>query len=298
MWLDVQIFGLRALWSPYFALFVLSLGVAYFLITGPYRGSHHKPTIKQQLFFYSGLILLYVVKGSPVDLLSHIMLSAHMLQMALLYLAFPIFIIRGIPNWIWEKVIQFPVVDKIFAFFTKPLMSLLVFNSLFAIYHVPAIFDYSKSSQFAHVLISLILLITAFFMWWPIITPLKEENRMNPLVKMAHLIVSTLIISIACALIIFSYDPMYRAYSSEGAWIQAMSLCVPQDVLTGLAPELSGAEMFSPLTTMEDQQLGGIIMMFLQQIIYGIVLAWIFFSWFSKKNLETDPLPSSMQDTH
>lgn len=73
-----------------------------------------------------------------------------------------------------------------------------------------------------------------------------------------------------------------------------MSLCVPGDVLSGISGSLTGVEMFSPLSVQEDQQLGGIIMMLYQQVIYGFVLAWIFFGWFSKKNMETDPLPENL----
>ena len=55
MWLEIQIFGFRALWSPYFLTFVIVLGLVYFLITGPKRtrfGEVSKPTMNQQLFFY------------------------------------------------------------------------------------------------------------------------------------------------------------------------------------------------------------------------------------------------------
>src|SRR5699024_9864540 len=117
------------------------------------------------------------------------------------------------------------------------------------------------------------------------------------LLKMAYLIGSILIISIACALMIFSTKSVYTSYNSDGAWLQAMSLCVPPDVLNGLSGTLSGAEMFSPLSAAEDQQLGGILMMFLQQIFYGFVLAWIFFGWFTKNSLEVDPMPESLPYT-
>src|SRR5690625_7066223 len=78
---------------------------------GLYRhkfGGVEKVTNKQQTYFYTSLVLLYLVKGSPVDLLSHIMLSAHMVQLAILLLVYPIFLIKGIPVWIWEKVIEAP----------------------------------------------------------------------------------------------------------------------------------------------------------------------------------------------
>lgn len=297
MWLDIQIFGFRALWSPYFLTFLISIAVIYFIFTGPKRhlfGNVSKPTINEQIFFYAGIILVYLVKGAPVDLMSHIMMSAHMIQMSILYFVVPIFIIRGLPQWMLEKFIELPVVKPIFQFFTRPIIALAVFNSFFTVYHLPVIFDFSKETLVAHAAINIFLFITALFMWWPIVTPLKEHNKMAPLLKMGYLLASILMISIACALMIFSTTAMYTSYTSDGAWMQALSLCVPTDVLAGLSGTLSGAEMFSPLTAFEDQQLGGIIMMFLQEIIFGVVLAWIFFTWFSKKSLEVDPMPSSI----
>lgn len=295
MWLDLQIFGFRALWSPYFMISLIIVGIIYYIITGPKRmrfGRVDRPTSKQMIFFYTGLLLLYVIKGAPIDLLSHIMLSAHMAQMAILYLVIPILFIRGIPTWLMEKCIQLPIIKPLFSFFTHPMIALALFNSLFAIYHLPVLFDFSKSSQVAHILITVGLFILAIFMWWPIVTPLKKYNQLIPLLKMIYLVISIFIISIACALIIFASEPLFNAYSSEGAWVQSLSLCVPSDVLAGLSGTLSGAEMFSPLSTLEDQQLGGILMMTMQQIIYGYIIARIFFGWFSRKNMTIDPLPT------
>lgn len=299
MWLELQIFGFRALWSPYFLIFIVGLAIAYFLITTVYRkkfGENEKPSSKQQAYFYIGLFLLYLVKGSPVDLLSHIMLTAHMIQMAIFYFVFPIFIYKGIPIWVWEYVVNAKYIKPIVTFLTKPLIALLVFNALFSIYHMPAIFDFSKSSQLAHSSISILLLIFSFVMWWPIISPIKRLDTLKPLLKMAYLVGSAAIITIACALIIFASNPVYSAYTSEGAWLQALSLCVPGDVLLGLQFTLSGPEMFSPFSIMEDQQLGGIIMKFIQEIVYGILIGRIFFKWFSKKNMKVDPVPKTLEN--
>lgn len=297
MWLDLQIFGFRALWSPYFLTFIIIVSLAYFIITGPKRNDFGedlaKPTILQQIFFYSGMFLIYAVKGSPVDLLSHIMMSAHMVQMGILYFITPILIIRGLPDWVLRAFINTPVIKPIVNIATKPLIALAVFNISFALYHVPMIFDFTKANQPVHIAATLFLFIAALFMWWPIITPLEERNTLQPLLKMGFLLGSIFIVAIACALIIFASNPLFEAYSSTGAWIQSLSLCVPTDVLSGLSGELSGPEMFSPLDALEDQQLGGVIMMYLQEVVYGIILAWIFFSWFTNRSLEIDPLPEN-----
>ncbi|MEC5422814.1 cytochrome c oxidase assembly factor CtaG [Virgibacillus sp. C22-A2] len=300
MWLELQIFGFRALWSPYFFMFVLFLALLYFLITGPYRrkfGENDKPSFSQQIFFYTALLLLYLVKGSPVDLLSHIMLSAHMVQMAIYYLIFPIFIIKGLPVWVWRKVIEKPVIKPVLKLLTKPIISLLLFNTLFSLYHVPAVFDFAKSSQLIHTSISLTILFAAFIVWWPILSPIKEYDTMSPVLKLGYIFANGVLITPACVLIIFADHALFATYSQDGAWMQALALCVPGDVLQGITYSISGPEMFSPFSTMEDQQLGGIIMKIMQEITYGVILGRVFFKWFNKKSLEIDPIPVTETQT-
>lgn len=296
MWINIEIFGFRALWSPYFLLFVLGIGIVYYMITGPLRHKYtraDKPTIKQQSFFYGGLVLLYFVKGSPIDLLSHIMLTAHMIQMAIYLIVFPIFMLKGIPAWIWEKVLLKPIIKPIMSFLTLPLISILLFNALFSIYHLPFVFDFTKSSQLSHTAIHMVLLIFAFLVWFPIMSPVKEFERLKPLGKIFYIFGNSVLITPACVLIIFSDVPLYAAYSANGAWLQALALCVPADILSGLTYSLSGPEMFSPMATLEDQQLGGIIMKIMQEITYGVILARVFYAWFSPETLKIDPLPTT-----
>ena len=57
----------------------------YFLITVKWRHRFENSvtlTKNQIMFFLSGMVTLYIVKGSPVDLLGHILFSVHMAQMA------------------------------------------------------------------------------------------------------------------------------------------------------------------------------------------------------------------------
>lgn len=300
MWLNLQIFGFRALWSPFYAMFVIGLALIYYLLTGPMRhkfGPVSKPSGKEQFCFYTAMILLYVVKGSPIDLLTHIMLTFHMAQLAVYLLLIPILVIKGIPEWMWRRFAEMPAVKPFLRFFTKPLISLLLFNALFSIYHIPAVFNFSKSSQIVHSGISIILIIAAFIVWWPLLTPLKEYNTIPPLLKMAYIIGNGVLITPACVLIIFASEPLFAAYSESGAWMQAMSLCVPGDVLNGLSFSISGPEMFSLMSTLEDQQLGGIIMKVMQEIIYGVILARVFFAWFTKESLKVDPMPANVPES-
>ncbi len=103
---SLEIFGFRALWSPYFLGAVVFITVLYFFFLMKRFGSEEERASRKEIgLFVTAMFLLYASKGSPIDLLGHIMFSAHMAQMAVLYLIVPPLIILGIPPWFWKKVI-------------------------------------------------------------------------------------------------------------------------------------------------------------------------------------------------
>jgi putative membrane protein len=52
------------------------------------------------------------------------------------------------------------------------------------------------------------------------------------------------------------------------------------------------------MSLLEDQQLGGVIMKIIQEIIYGCVLGYVFFEWYRKDQAESDQeMKPSMEPT-
>lgn len=285
--LTLNIFGFRTLWSPYFFLFLVFIYLLFFLIAVIYRErfSRSEPlTMKQGVYFSIGVVLLYIVKGSPLDLLGHITFYTHMIQMALLYLVIPPLFLWGIPPWIWRKIIHLPGINPLFRFFTKPLISLLLFNGFFSIYHIPLVFDTVKTNIFYHAGYTGFLFVMAIFMWWPLLNPLPEQQHLAGLKKIGYIFADGALLTPACALIIFATDPVYASYSDPNAWAQSLELCVPQTTLSSLS--LSGPEMFSSMSLLHDQQLGGVLMKVIQEIVYGTVLFHVFFTWYRQEQQE------------
>jgi len=237
------------------------------------------------------MVLLYIVKGSPADLLGHILFSVHMAQMALLLMLVPPLLIAGIPVWIWKPIVENRFVQPSFRFFTKPLLALIVFSGLFSIYHIPLIFDVIKQNEFYHSLFTLILFISSMFLWWPIMNKLQGEHQVHGLSKIGYIIGSAILITPACALIIFADEPMYATYTNGDAWLKAMELCVPASTLSGLT--LSGPELFTNMPPVDDQQLGGVIMKIIQEIIYGVLLAMVFFQWYKSEQENAEEITNN-----
>lgn len=291
--MPLSIFGFRALWSPWFFLIVVGLVVLYFLLGTIWRNRFQGsvPLKKTEVtYFLLSMVILYIIKGSPVDLLGHILFSVHMTQMAVLLLIVAPFLIKGIPPWMWHKLFTIKIIDSFFRLFSKPIIALLVFSLLFSFYHYPMVLDNIKLSFISHSVFSITIFISAICLWWPVLNTLENHPKIHGLQKIGYVILSAILITPACTLIIFADVPVYETYYSGEAWLKAMALCVPAGTLSGLAGlGVSGPEMFTNMDIVYDQQLGGILMKVTQELIYVLVIGKVFFTWSreEKENAES-----------
>jgi putative membrane protein len=266
----------------------------YFLLTVKWRDRFegaNPVTRKEITFFLSAMFLLYIVKGSPVDLLGHILFYVHMIQMALLLFLIAPLLIMGIPDWMWQKVFDTKILGNMFRFFTKPILSIGIFALMFSMYHYPSVLDAIKLSLVYHAIFTITLFLSAIFFWWSLVNTMTNQKKLHGLMKIGFMILSTILITPACALIIFNPDPMYLTYASGESWMKAMALCVPAGTLSGLSGlGISGPEMFSNISTIYDQQLGGIIMKLVQEIIYAVFLGKFFYDWYKNERDNADDI--------
>ena len=292
--MELRIFGFQALWSPYFLCLLMIVGFLYAQCTGRWRGRFaHSEQIKKSeaFYFYSALLLIYVIKGSPLDVLAHISFTMHMVQMAFLLLLVPIFIIKGIPAWLWQTFISNPLVQPIWRIVTQPIIALFSFVLLFSFYHIPVILDAIKLSEALHALYTVMLFSSAIAMYWTTVNSVPGERQLKGLHKTAMIISNAVLITPACALIIFADTPLYATYQSGEAWLQSMALCVPTTMLASLASAgITGPELFMSMSTLEDQQLGGIVMKIIQELIFGVLLFTVFRAWYKHEQRNADAI--------
>lgn len=249
--INLEMFGFRAMWSPYLFCITAVITGVYF-----YWCSRHKGRVsaKEKVLFVLSALFFYAAAGSPVDLLGHVMFSAHMTQMAVLFLVVPPLLISGIPGWAWKKLIFRPVVKPLFSFFSMPLIALVLFNGIFSLYHIPFIFDFVKTDSLYHTLMNGLIFVTAFFMWWPLVHKVDGLPRLSGLMKLGYIMADGILLTPACALIMFSGAPMYATYTDPAAWAEAMKLCVPLDLLEEIP--LSGPEMLTRFLLWKISSLG------------------------------------------
>ncbi|MBD1371579.1 cytochrome c oxidase assembly protein [Hazenella sp. IB182357] len=261
-----QIFFYVSNWDLKLNVIMLCIAGLYLVLTGPMR--HLFPNAEPakgsaRIKFLSGLLIYYIANGSPLNILGHELFSMHMLQMSLTFLLAPPLLLTGIPAYMYRALAKLPGVRKIGHFLTKPLVTIFFFNGFFTFYHVPYIFDASMNNEWLHIVTHYGLLFAAFCMWFPIFCPVPEWDRMKSLHKLVLIFVNGILLTPACAIITFTDLLLYDQY-------QTMSTIAPI------------------MTPIHDQQLGGVIMKIMQEIVYIGAIAIVFFRWVRTERAKDD----------
>ncbi|WP_018921531.1 cytochrome c oxidase assembly factor CtaG [Salsuginibacillus kocurii] len=279
----------RGLWTPELIAVLLVVFGIYYLLTRKWRHrfvESEPQSKKQDAYFILGLAALYIGWGGPLYAAGHMVLSIHMAQMVAAYfVAAPLFIL-AMPKWLlyivmnkWKEIS--PLTNRVIM---NPLIGLLAFNSLFSFYHIPGVFDALMLNVGMHSFYEVLLLMSAMLMWWHMISPLPTEGGLTDLRRIGYVFANGLLITPACALIIFANDPMYNTYTDASTWATVMAYCLP-------AGDTIPLEMFNWtdnvfLTPLLDQQLAGVLMKVMQEVTYGITIGYIFKQWLKKEKFQ------------
>ncbi|UHA75005.1 cytochrome c oxidase assembly factor CtaG [Paenibacillus sp. 481] len=289
-----QYFSLYDLWSPLLLLSAVLVIILYLGLTGIYRnqfiGSAPVP-LKRKIMFIIGILLLYLAQGGPIYMMSHMMFTFHMILMSITYIIVPPLLLLGIPGWLWRFLLERAWLKKLLPL-THPILCAVMFNAFFSIYHVPDVHDFLMTNYAAHISYYVLLFVTALLMWWPVVNPVQAWTQIADVKKMGYIFLNGVLITPACALIIFASDPLYATYSDKDAWIEAMGYCITGDPAVVLA-SFDGPQFFNWFNVVEDQQLGGIIMKLVQEIVYGLILAYVFKQWFTREGKDDDDFVAS-----
>jgi putative membrane protein len=262
------------MWHPGLIVVLAAVGVLYFLVIGRWRNSFSgsSPVANRNKFYFvAGLVLYYAVEGSPWKVIGHYLFSAHMVTMTIAYLSVPPLILLGIPRWFWKPVLHKPVLVKTLKFLTMPIFIIVLFNMLFSFDHIPMIFNTVMESPILMPVVHYILLITAFLMWWPVITPIPEIQELSSLQKVIYMFANGMLLTPACALLFLSGHLVFEPYFH-----------VPRLV-----------SFMSPL---DDQQSAGVFMKAIQELTYGIAICCLLYKWATterKKDESSDPYATS-----
>jgi putative membrane protein len=229
----------------------------YFYATGPLRrrlALADRADPVQSLFFLAGMAVLFFSLNGPIHELSdYYLFSAHMVQHLLLTLIMPPLLLIGTPAWLIQPLLRRPAVLAVARALTSPLIAFGIYNVVFAGWHLPQFYGWALESHGVHIVQHLMFIGSALLVWWPVVDPVPELQRLTSPVRMLYLFALGVPMSVVSALITLSEDVLY-------AWYNA-------------APRVFD------LNALDDQQMGGLIMWVPGMMVYWIAITVLFFRW-------------------
>ena len=136
---------------------------------------------------------------------------------------------------------------------TKPVWCFVIFNLAIIVWHLPMFYNAAMANHNIHIVEHLIFMAAAVLMWWPLTSQLPELPRLPYPGQILYCFLMSIPMSIVAVYITLSDHILYPAYSA--------------------APRIL------PLSPMEDQLLGGLIMWVPGGLIFVIIMSVVFFKW-------------------
>ena len=218
------------------------------------KALHQRTSIAERSFFFSGLAVMFASLNGPIhDLSDDYLFSAHMVQHLLLTLAVPPLLLAGIPGWMLRPLLARRRIAPGVRFFTRAPIAFVVFNVVLAGWHLPPFYNAAMANHNLHILEHLMFMAAAVLMWWPLLSQLPEFPRLAYPGQMLYSFLMSIPMSIIAVYIAMSDHVRYPAYAS--------------------APRVL------PISPLEDQLLGALIMWIPGGIIFYIIMTVVFFKW-------------------
>jgi putative membrane protein len=230
---------------------IAALGVVYLWAE---KALHRRASYAQRSFFFSGLLVMFASLNGPIhDLSDDYLFSAHMVQHLLLTLAVPPLLLAGVPGWMIRRPLATGFIAPAARYFTRAPIAFVTFNLVIAVWHLPGFYNAAMANHGLHIVEHLMFMVAAVLMWWPLLSQLPELPRLAYPGQMLYSFLMSIPMSIVAIYIAMSDHILYPAYAA--------------------APRVL------PLSPLEDQLLGALIMWIPGGLIFYIIMTVVFFKW-------------------
>jgi putative membrane protein len=232
-----------------------SFAAAYLVAGRRHRERTGEPIDRHaRRLFLGGMLVLWIGADWPIhDWAERYLYSMHMVQhMLFTFIAAPL-LVAGTPAWLWRDLLRRPPARRLWRFLTRPLVAIVIFNSVLLFTHWPAVVAFSVRSEPGHFALHVVLLLAAVIMWWPIVSPLPEMPPISPPGQMLYLFFQSLAPTIPASFLTFGRVPLYPVYATF--------------------PRIWG------ISALTDQMIAGLTMKLGGTAVLWTVIATVFFRW-------------------
>ena len=258
-------------WQPHpdvwLLIAVIAVGYAVAINRlGPRLAPPGRPVVTrfQVASFAAGVVALWIASDWPVhDVAERYLFSVHMVQhVAYSIIAAPLLLI-GTPAWLARWLLSPRWLRGAVRFASRLVPATILFNLVVIVTHTPVVVNAALEHALLHFAVHTLIFLSSIIVWMPLLSPLPEVPRLPPLGRMLFLFLQSVVPTIPASFLTFGAHPLYSFYDH-----------VPR--LWGISP-------------ISDMQVAGVIMKIGVGFTLWVIIAILFFRWYSA---EEAPTPS------
>jgi putative membrane protein len=221
-------------------------------------GIGHGIPVRRSMCFLGAILTLIVALVSPLDALSGVLLSAHMVQhLVLILVAAPLLVLSDVPLallWALPRSWARPLgaglyhsqpISRLWHVISSPISAWVLFTTALWIWHTRVLYEAALRDEMIHAFEHLGFLGAAVAFWWVLLQHSRPRS-VRSMMAVPYLFTTSLQSGILGALMTFSARPWYPYYTALTA---SWGLTPLQDQqLAGLIMWLPGSAVFTLLT--------------------------------------------------
>lgn len=216
----------------------------------------------QAAAFAGAMLALLASLASPLDALGEEHLfSAHMLQHVLLGDVAPLLLLLSLSRVIMRPLTRrLMSVERALGPLAHPVTGIVLWLVLMYAWHIPALYDAALTNPVVHLLEHATFFTAGVCVWWPLIQPVPMRRRLTGMWPLVYIGSAKLGLAVLGLYLTWSTQVLYPYYET--------------------VPRIWG------LSAIEDQNIGGAIMMVEQSLTFVLVLAWVFMRMLASSEAE------------
>lgn len=212
--------------------------------------------------FVGGIAALALALISPISGYSEVQFSMHMTQHLMLLMIAPPLLLLGAPliptlwalpgsarRWVGQFLSPRHPMHRVFSSLAHPFVAVAAYVSTIAVWHLPGLYDVAQGQTIIHDLQHMSFLGVATLYWWPLVHPTGGRRQLSYALAIPYLLPPFIEGMVIGALVTLSSRPLYATYQGT--------------------PDVWG------VSTLEDQQIAGLIMWVPGGLMLLIPLFWL-----------------------
>ena len=206
--------------------------------------------------FSGGLLAIWVASDWPIhDLAEHYFYWVHMVQHTVYAIIAAPLLLMGTPAWLARWLLKPRWLLRSVRYLSRLIPATILFNLVVIVTHIPVVVDATLHNGLLHFGVHALILLSSLIVWMPVLSPLPEVPRLQPLARMVFLFLQSIVPTVPASFLTFGDHPLYKFYET--------------------VPRLWG------MSALDDMRFAGLIMKILWGFSLWITITIIFFRWYN-----------------